>query len=83
MLMAVCGSEYKFSVVDIGQPGSINDGGVWGASQLGSPLLDGNQPLIHITIDISCHISWFHFISTFQVALTSQNHGFFLVMRVL
>lgn len=36
VLMAVCDIDYKFTVVDIG-------GGVWGASELRSALLDGKQ----------------------------------------
>lgn len=50
VLMAVCDSEYKFTVVDIGRPGGNSDGGVWGASELGSTLLDGKKSPIHVSI---------------------------------
>lgn len=43
VLMAVCDSSYKFTVVDIGQPGGASDGGVWEASQLGKSLINGKH----------------------------------------
>lgn len=42
VLMAICDSEYKFTVVDIGRPGGISDGGVWETSELGKSLIDGD-----------------------------------------
>jgi hypothetical protein len=39
VLMAVCDPSYKFIVVDIGQSGSLSDGGTWKSSPFGQALL--------------------------------------------
>lgn len=41
MLLAVCDSDYKFTLVDIGQPGSSSDGGIWEMSDIGYGLQQG------------------------------------------
>ena len=41
VLMAVCDAQYKFLVIDVGQPGSCSDGGVWEAFQFGRALENG------------------------------------------
>ena len=41
VLMAVCDSEYKFTVCDIGQPGRQSDGGIWEDSTFGRALQHG------------------------------------------
>lgn len=45
MLMAVCDANYKFLTVDIGQPGSNSDGGIWDSSPFGRALDSGQVNL--------------------------------------
>jgi len=40
-LLAVCDADYKFLLVDIGQPGSCSDSGIWEFSQFGGALENG------------------------------------------
>jgi hypothetical protein len=42
VLMAVVDADYKFIVIDVGQPGSQSDGGVWESSIFGQGLLLGD-----------------------------------------
>lgn len=41
VLMAVVDASYKFKMVDIGQRGSVSDGGVWDNSEMGRGWNDG------------------------------------------
>ncbi|XP_067948744.1 uncharacterized protein [Watersipora subatra] len=41
-LMVVCDADYKFLIVDIGQPGSRSDGGVWDSMAFARGLENGN-----------------------------------------
>lgn len=41
VLMAICDASYKFIIIDVGQPGSQSDGGVWESSVFGRSLLLG------------------------------------------
>lgn len=41
VLMAVVDADYKFVVIDVGQPGSQSDGGVWECSAFGQALCLG------------------------------------------
>lgn len=41
VLLAVCDAAYKFILVDIGQPGSNSDGGIWDSSEFGRGLENG------------------------------------------
>jgi len=45
VLMAACDAEYKFTWVDIGQYGSVSDGGVWANTDFASDLEDGHVDL--------------------------------------
>lgn len=47
VLMAACDANYKFTIVDVGQFGSISDGGVWAHSDLSHLFENGllNVPL--------------------------------------
>lgn len=40
--MAICDSNYKFTLVDIGAEGRQSDGGVWSRSAIGRAFLKGN-----------------------------------------
>lgn len=42
-LMAVVDAEYRFLMIDVGQKGSVSDGGVWEASTFGSAFARGNK----------------------------------------
>ncbi|XP_067941056.1 uncharacterized protein [Watersipora subatra] len=42
ILMAICDADYKFVIVDIGQPGSRSDGGVWDSMAFARGLESGN-----------------------------------------
>ena len=41
ILLGICDADYKFLVVDIGQPGSCSDGGIWERSTFGRNLENG------------------------------------------
>jgi len=45
--MAICDSDYKFVLVDIGAAGRQNDGGIWSRSTMGQAFAEGqiNIPL--------------------------------------
>ena len=45
VLMAIVGADYRFVCVDIGQYGSVSDGGVFKASQMGKLLTGGRLQL--------------------------------------
>ncbi|XP_071554218.1 putative nuclease HARBI1 isoform X2 [Temnothorax nylanderi] len=45
VLLALCDANYKFTWVDIGQFGSISDGGVWRNSELAADLASGDADL--------------------------------------
>lgn len=45
VLLAVCDASYKFILVDIGQPGSNSDGGIWDNSEFGRGLENGEITL--------------------------------------
>jgi len=42
VLMAIVDADYKFLIIDVGQPGNQSDGGVWESSVLGMALARGN-----------------------------------------
>lgn len=43
ILLAVVDSNYKFLMIDVGQPGSQSDGGIWESSVFGRDLSEGNN----------------------------------------
>ena len=43
ILMAVVDASYKFVIVDIGQPGSQSDGGIWDSSPFNRALSTGRS----------------------------------------
>ncbi|KMQ85767.1 nuclease harbi1 [Lasius niger] len=45
VLMAATDAKYKFTWVDIGDYGSMSDGGIWAESALGSALEEGSVDL--------------------------------------
>ncbi|XP_025995448.2 uncharacterized protein LOC105194390 [Solenopsis invicta] len=45
ILLAICDASYKFTWVDIGQYGSISDGGVWANTDFANDIAAGNLPL--------------------------------------
>ncbi|XP_018364060.1 PREDICTED: uncharacterized protein LOC108761821 [Trachymyrmex cornetzi] len=45
VLLALCDANHKFTWVDIGQFGSISDGGVWRNSELAADLASGDADL--------------------------------------
>ncbi|KAK3920528.1 Protein ALP1-like [Frankliniella fusca] len=45
VLMAICDADHKFSWIDIGQYGSISDGGVWSNPEFAVDLEDGEVDL--------------------------------------
>ncbi|TGZ51506.1 Nuclease harbi1-like protein [Temnothorax longispinosus] len=45
VLLALCDANHKFTWVDIGQFGSISDGGVWRNSELASDLASGDADI--------------------------------------
>lgn len=45
VLLAACDASYKFTLVDIGQPGRFSDGGVFRGSEMGQSLLSGGLGL--------------------------------------
>ena len=47
VLMAVVDSDYKFLIIDVGQPGGQSDGGTWESSEFGQALLLG---LLYISL---------------------------------
>ena len=46
VLLAVCDASYRFTLVDIGQPGSNSDGGIWESSEFGRGLENGENSCI-------------------------------------
>ena len=59
VLMAVVDADYKFQVVDIGQPGSCSDGGIWERSEFGSGLENGKNMFVYLAYrhtepDLNC-----------------------------
>lgn len=50
VLMAVCDADYKFTVVDIGQPGGRSDGGIWDTMEFAMGLENGEHQFILIDI---------------------------------
>lgn len=53
VLLGVADANYKFIMVDIGQPGSKSDGGIWESSVFGQGLENGKLP-------VSSQITYFH-----------------------
>lgn len=47
MLLAVCDSNYKFILVDIGAEGRQSDGGIWSRSAMGQAFLKGDMNIPH------------------------------------
>ncbi|XP_025266104.1 protein ALP1-like [Camponotus floridanus] len=45
VMMATCDAKYKFTWVDVGQFGSISDGGVWANTKFANDLSSGNVSL--------------------------------------
>ncbi|XP_071645996.1 uncharacterized protein [Temnothorax longispinosus] len=45
VMMATCDAQYKFTWVDVGQFGSISDGGVWANTDFADDLASGNVSL--------------------------------------
>ncbi|XP_039310132.1 uncharacterized protein LOC120358798 [Solenopsis invicta] len=45
ILLAICDASYEFTWVDIGQYGSISDGGVWVNTDFANDIAAGNLPL--------------------------------------
>ncbi|CAN7945786.1 unnamed protein product [Ixodes hexagonus] len=45
VLLAACDATYKFTLVDIGQPGRFSDGGVFRDSEMGQSVLSGGLDL--------------------------------------
>lgn len=45
VLLASCDATYKFTLVDIGQPGRFSDGGIFRESEMGQSMLSGGLDL--------------------------------------
>lgn len=45
--MAICDSNYKFTIVDIGAEGRRSDGGIWLKSCMGQAFLNGDMDVPH------------------------------------
>ncbi|CAN7945316.1 unnamed protein product [Ixodes pacificus] len=45
VLLASCDASYKFTLVDVGQPGRFSDGGIFRDSEMGQSLLSGGLGL--------------------------------------
>jgi len=43
ILLAVCSSNYEFSMIDVGASGSNNDAGVWAQSEFSQGLENGKK----------------------------------------
>lgn len=57
--MAVVDASYKFKMVDIGQRGSVSNGGVWENSEMGHGWSDGKYDDVcgfcGLGVDSVCH----------------------------
>ncbi|XP_043469400.1 protein ALP1-like isoform X2 [Leptopilina heterotoma] len=47
VLMALCDADYRFTWIDVGDYGSLNDSSVFNASGFGQELAEGRYPLPH------------------------------------
>ena len=49
VLMAIVDADYKFLAIDVGQPGSHSDGGIWQSSEFGRGLENGEKKIFFHT----------------------------------
>lgn len=68
VLLAICDAEYNFVMVDIGQPGSISDGGIWENSEMGKKFANGKLYYLHTKICSLGPQLW----SCFHYAITTR-----------